>query len=419
MGVVTNAGGPGILAADALEANGLVLPAPSPAVRDRLAAALPAEASTGNPVDLIASGGPVEFEHATSTLLGSAEVDAVLVIYVPVSPGGAEEVAAALRRCQDAHEGGVTLLTVFMQSAGAASLLAGSESRSTIPAYLFPEQAALALARAVRYGEWLRRDPGVVPKIERIDALEARHIASSALDGMDEVGGWLEPEDVTALLRCFGLSVPATTVARSREDAVAAAGAMGGPVVLKVVSDSALHKSDVGGVALDVIGEEAVRRAYDAVTAAVPDAEGVLVQEFVADGHEVLIGSTESADFGSLVVFGLGGVTTELLGDVTFRIHPLTDVDAREMVRSIRGFPILEGYRNLPVGDVTAVEDALLRVSEMLTLLPEIREMDLNPVKVLPPGGGAVVVDARIRMAAIDPGDRPELADLPSVSRQR
>jgi acyl-CoA synthetase (NDP forming) len=296
-----------------------------------------------------------------------------------------------------------------------ASYLAGKEASRTIPSYLFPEQAALALSRAVGYGEWRRRDPGIIPSLDAVDADAGRATVMAALERLGEEGGWLQPEEVSAVIQSVGLKTPVTVVAAGEDEAVAAAGDIDGSVVLKVISDAALHKSDVGGVALDISGEEAVRQAYQRVTAAVSDASGVVVQSFVPDGHEVLIGSTEDPNFGSLVGFGLGGVMVELLGDVTFRIHPLTDVDAAEMTRAVRGFPMLEGYRNLPVGDVAAVEDALLRVSAMLTALPEISEMDLNPVKVLGPGDGVVVVDGRIRVEPVDPGERPELADLPSV----
>ncbi len=415
--VVTNAGGPAILAADALEANGLELPTLSDELQARLSAVLPSEAATANPIDLIASGGPDEFEHATSALLESGEVDSVVVIYVPVVAGRAAAVAGSLRQCQDAHAGDTTLLTVFMQSTDAAELLRGEETARTIPSYLFPEQAALSLTHAVQYGEWRRRDPGTVPAFEGIEVARAQEVVAHALARLGEEGGWLDPDDTKAVLECFGLDVPATRTVSSEDEAVAAADAIGGSVALKVISASALHKSDIGGVMLDVFGEEEVRAAYRAVTSAVPDPDGVLVQTFVPSGHEVIIGSTEDPNFGSLVVFGLGGVTVELLGDVAFRIHPLTNVDAAEMVRSIKGFPMLEGYRNLPQGDVAAVEDALLRVSAMLSALPEISEMDLNPVKVLAPGEGAVVVDARIRVEALDPGERPELADLPSATR--
>lgn len=412
--IVTNAGGPGILAADALEANGLEIPALSDALQDRLRTKLPAEAATANPVDLIASGGPEQYEFTVSILLESGEVDSVIAIYIPVLPGGASAVGNALRRSQDAYNGEVALLTVLMQQESAQFLI-GAEGARSIPTYLFPEQAALALARAVGYGEWRRRDPGRVPQFDDVDPSRASAVVESALHRLGDEGGWLEPDEVSEIVSAFGLSVPRTLVAGDVDEAVAGAAEIGGPVVLKVISDSALHKSDVGGVALNVSGEEAVREAYQGVTAAVADATAVVVQSFISEGHEVLIGSTEDPNFGSLVGFGLGGVTVELLGDVAFRIHPLTDVDAAEMVRAIRGFPMLEGYRNMPVGDVAAVEEALLRVSAMLTTLPEISEMDLNPVKVLGPGAGVVVVDARMRVESLDPDERPELADLPSV----
>jgi acyl-CoA synthetase (NDP forming) len=415
VGVVTNAGGPGILAADALEANGLVLPALSPRLQDQLRRGLAAEAATANPVDLIASGGPREFQHATSTLLESGEVDAVVAIHVEVTPGHSEPVAAALRACQDAHRGEVALLTVFMGGEAAAAHLSGDEESRAIPAFQFPEQAALALARAVDYGEWRRRDPGRVPVFEDVDPGRARGIVDAALARLGVGGGWLESDDVTAILESFGIPVPTTRVVSSEEAAVEAAEAIGRSV-LKVISPSALHKSDVGGVVLDVTGEAQVRQAYRQVTGAVPDPQGVIVQSFVPEGHEILIGSTEDPSFGPLIVFGLGGVTVELLGDVAFRIHPLTDTDVAEMVRDVKGFPLLEGYRNLPAGDVPALEEVLLRVSAMINVLPEISEMDLNPVKVLAPGQGVMAVDYRMRVEPLEPGERPELADLPAVT---
>lgn len=415
VGIVTNAGGPGILAADALEANGLELPTLSEELQEMLREKLPAEAATSNPVDLIASAGPAEFDHAVSSLIESGEVDSVMVINVEVTPGFAAPVAGALRECQDRHMGDVTLLTVFMGGEDAAALLEGEEGSRTIPSYQFPEQAALALTRAVEYGRWRNRDPGVVPALDGIDQQKARDVVDPALDRLGEEGGWLEPDEVTALLESVGLRVPVTEVVHSEDEAVRVAAEIGRSV-LKVISPSALHKSDVGGVILDVSGDEEVREAYRKVMSAVPDPEGVLVQSFVPAGHEVLIGSTEDPSFGPLIVFGLGGVTVELLGDVAFRIHPLTDVDASEMVRAVRGFPLLEGYRNVPPGDVEALEEALLRVSALVSAVPEIVEMDLNPVKVLGPGDGTVVVDARMRVAPIPPSNRPELADLPSVT---
>lgn len=416
VGIVTNAGGPGILAADALEANGLVLPELSEGLRSEIAARLPAEASTRNPVDLIASGGPAEYEHATSLLLGSGEVDAVMVIYVPTTPEGAGDVANALRQCQARHEGDVTLLSVFMQSDGAGRLLAGEEGHRSIPTYTFPEAAAHALTRAVTHGEWRQRPEGETLEMEERVSDEIHEVMKTALKRLGPDGGWLEPDEVDSCLRLVGLRTPASSVVTTIEQAKEAAAAMGGPVVIKVVSKDALHKSDVGGVVLGVEGDEGVERAFRQVTSVVSSYEGVLVQEYIPGGHEVLIGMAQDPNFGPLVVFGLGGVYVELLKDVAFRLQPITDVDAAEMIRETKGFRLLEGYRNNPKGDVAALEEALRQVSSLITAAPELVEMDLNPVKVLPPGEGVVVVDARMRIEPVSPGLLPTMRDLPGVT---
>ncbi|MCI0543501.1 MAG: GNAT family N-acetyltransferase [Actinobacteria bacterium] len=416
VGIVTNAGGPAILAADALEANGLELPELSDGLREAIASHLPAEASTRNPVDLIASGGPKEFGVATSALLDSGEVDAVMVIYVPTSTEGAELVAGAIRGCQDAHVDGVTLLSVFMHSAGSSELFVGGEGMRAIPTFPFPETAAVALSRAVAHGQWRRRDPGVEARLEAGQTDVVRDVIHRAMGRLGQEGGWLSPEEVDACLRAVGLRTPLTRVATTVEEAVGAAAAVGGPVVLKVISASALHKSDVGGVILGVEGPEKVASAYEQITRAVGDAEGALVQEMIQGGHEVLIGMTQDPTFGPLVGFGLGGVYVELLKDVAFRIHPLTDVDAAEMITETKGHRLLHGYRGQPLGDVAALETALLRVSALITAAPELVEMDLNPVKVLLPGEGVCVVDARIRVELVPPRQRPTMRDLPGVA---
>jgi acetyltransferase len=281
---------------------------------------------------------------------------------------------------------------------------------------MFPESAALALARAVRHGEWRQRDPGIEARIDHTVEMELRALVDDALTRIPPEGGWLEPDMVDAILKVIGLRVPGSSVVSSSKEAVAAAAAFEGPAVLKVISASALHKSDVGGVVLGVRGEEAIKAAYKRVTGAVSDAEGVLVQEYVEGGHEVLIGMTLDPNFGPLVVFGLGGIYVELLQDVAFRIHPLTDVDASEMIKEIKGAKLLDGYRNQPHGDVAALEETLLKVSGLISAVPELVEMDLNPVKVLQPGSGVVVVDARIKMSAVEARKHPRMRDLPGVN---
>ena len=415
VGIVTNAGGPGILAADALEDQGLVLPQLSPQLRDAIAAKLPDEASTRNPVDLIASGGPEEFEHAISLMLSSGEIDSLIAIYVPVSSERAAAVAEALMRRQAAYDGPVTFLSVFMDADGAGTRLAGSDGTRSIPTYTFPEDAALALARAVRHGQWRRRDPGFEGRLDKAKAEKLRSIIDDALRELGPEGGWLREEDVYACLAEAGLRTPVTRVTRSVSEAQAAAAEIGGPVAMKVISDSVLHKSDVGGVVLGVQGPEEVERAFNTVSAAAQDSEGVLVQELVEGGHEVLVGMATDPNFGPLVGFGLGGIYVELLTDVALRIHPVTDVDAAEMIRETKAFRLLEGYRNQPKGDIDALEQALERVSALITAVPELAEMDLNPVKVLEPGLGVCVVDARMRVEPVSPEGARSRLDLPGV----
>ncbi len=336
-------------------------------------------------------------------MLASDEVDAVLAVYIPTAAQGAELIAAAIAETAAEHHGDKTFLVVYMDSSGSRA-----DIFDRVPVYLFPEQAARALGRAVDHAEWLAKPTGSTVAFDDTDPVRARAIVAGALSSALGEAVWLEPGQVEEVLGCFGLPVPKSGTAQSEDEAVALAAGFDAPAVLKVISPSALHKSDVGGVVLDVSGEEAVRSAYRAVTSAVPDPEGVLVQEFVGGGHEVLIGITQDPNFGRLVVFGMGGVFVELIRDVAFRIHPITDVDAREMLGDVRSSRLLDGYRGGEAGDVAALLDALLRVSAMVEAIPELVEMDMNPVKVRPPGQGLIVVDARIRVEPVEVVSAPE-----------
>lgn len=339
-----------------------------------------------------------------------------MVIYVPTTAEGAGGVARALRDCQEKHEGDVTLLTVFMQAGGAGDLLAGGPDHRSIPTYTFPEAAAHALARAAGHGEWRGREPGESLELDEDVVTRVRDVIEPALQRLGAVGGWLDPDEIDQCLRAAGLRTPVTRVTASVEEAKSVAAEIDGPVVLKVISEDALHKSDVGGVVLDVQGDEGVEQAFQQVTSAVESFDGVLVQEFIPGGHEVLIGMAQDPNFGPMIVFGLGGVYVELLKDVAFRLQPITDVDAQEMIRETKSFRLLEGYRNNPKGDVEALEMALQRVSALIWAVPELIEMDLNPVKVLPPGEGVVVVDARMRIEPVAPARRRSMRDLPGVT---
>jgi len=274
------------------------------------------------------------------------------------------------------------------------------------------------LARAVRYGEWLARPEGTVATFEDVDVDQARGAIDAGLERMGADGGWLEAAEIEGVLRSFGLQPARSDVAATADDAVAIASAIEGPVAMKVQSESALHKSDIGGVLLGIEGEDDIRQAFEAVSGVVDDASGVLVQEFVPGGHEIILGMTEDPSFGPLLLFGLGGVFVELIGDVAFRIHPLTDLDIEEMIAEVRSARLLDGYRGGEAGDVAALRQAMARLSYLVDELPEIVEMDLNPVKVLAPGQGLKVVDARIKVRRAEGPFVPSRKDLPAVVRR-
>ena len=414
VGIVTNAGGPGIMASDACESHGLKIPALDAATLEALRSFLPPEASVKNPVDMIASALPQSYERAVRLLLLDPNVDALLAIYVPPIVTHPLDVAKAILRGSAAGlEEAVRLgqpakpvMTCFMGSHGVLESLR-SLQEGNIPSYSFPESAAIALARVVTYSRWRAEPEGAIVLPEGCDADRARTALGGAGEGAGEKERrWLSPDAVREVLEAYGLRFPAMTVARSAAEAEAAARRIGFPVALKLVSSTLTHKSEVGGVVLDLRDEAAVRQAFEAMRARLvaigrePEMEGALVQQMVTEGIETVVGMSHDPQFGPMMMFGLGGVQVELLRDVTFRVHPLTDRDAREMVQAIRGHKLLEGYRGAPPGDVAALEELLLRMSRLVAEQPDILEMDLNPIRVLPPGRGCIVLDARIAVRA-------------------
>jgi acetyl coenzyme A synthetase (ADP forming)-like protein len=413
--VVTNAGGPAILAVDALVSQGLRVPEFSQALQAELRGFLSDEAAVANPVDMIAAAGPDQYRQAIDVLLGSDEVDALITLFIPASDVGVSATATAIREAGEASPDDKTFLCVYMQSGGAPTELSSPDVG--FPTFAFPERAAKALRKATTYAEWLARPEGKFIEFDDIDTARARYVVDAVIgsdDGSDDEGIWLDPDSVDTLLEAYGIAIPRSQVVANIDAAVAFGEELGGPIVLKVISPSAVHKSDVGGVALDVSGPSAIEAAYAQVTGAVPDPEGVLVQEFVSGGHEILIGMVEDPTFGPLIVFGLGGVFVELIGDVAFRIHPLTDLVASEMIQDVKSARLLEGYRGGEPGDIDAVIDTLLRVSALIEDVPEIIEMDLNPVKVGTPGSGVRIVDARIKVRPTDGTWMPSRTHLPS-----
>jgi acetyl coenzyme A synthetase (ADP forming)-like protein len=406
VGIVTNAGGPAILCTDACEAEGLTVPKLSDEIRARLAAFLPSTASLNNPVDLIASATPAQYARAIETLLAAKEIDALIILYMSVTvsdtAGIAEAIQTGIANGRKAATGSKPVFINWMAEGDMDRRF--SLPTETVPAYSLPETPAVVLSKAAAYADWRQQPPGMVPDIDDAEIPAVRTICTAALSRRGD--GWLTTEETRSLLTAMRLPVESGGVARTADEAVALARQTGYPVAVKLASHQILHKTEIGGVQLNLMDEQAVREAFESIRARVDQSnqtaamEGVLVQHMVSGGVEVMIGMTNDPLFGPLMAFGLGGIHVEVLGDVRFRITPLTDRDAAEMVREIKGYRLLQGYRGHPAADVEAIEDVLLRLSRLVEEIPEISELDLNPIFALEPGKGCRIVDARIRVEA-------------------
>jgi acetyl coenzyme A synthetase (ADP forming)-like protein len=422
--IVGNTGGPLTLAADACAGAGLDVIELSAATQERLRAVVSREASVRNPVDLVSGATPEVFEQALRIVLSDESVDALLVVFVPPLVSDADDVARAVASATDSA-GDRPIIASFLGREGVPEPLRSTASGRPVPSFAFPEAAAHALSRAADLADWRRRAPGVIPSLPGIDIDEGRAIARSFLraDGIGAKDGdrardgardgdaagtstddgarrWLPVSDAAQLCKAFGIPVVESRTVSSADAAVEAADAFGYPVALKAAAPTIVHKSDVGGVALRLADANAVRDAYDAMELRLGlEMGGAIVQPMAPAGVETIVGVTHDPSFGPLVLFGMGGTTAELLGDRTLRILPLTDEDAHEVVRSLRGSPMLFGYRGRPEVDVAALEDLILRVGRLAEDVPEVAEMDLNPVIVSE--HGVVAVDLKIRVAPL------------------
>jgi acetyl coenzyme A synthetase (ADP forming)-like protein len=385
--ILTNAGGPGILAADTCEARGLQLPALGDDTVAALRRLLPPTAAVGNPVDMIASATAAHYEGALTALLDDDRIDGVLVIFIPPLVTTAEDAAGAIQRAANARPG-KPVLAVCMSTAPTPATL------TTVPNYRFPESAAIALARAANYGEWRLRPEGTIPSFLDLDRPAARLIVHHQLD---RGGGWLPPGEAEALLRAVGLPVARSGVAATEDAARAEAERIGFPVAVKAVGPDILHKADVGGLALDLRSADAVRDAWrDLHHRLGSRLTGVLVQQMVQGGVEMLVGVIDDPAFGHVIACATGGTLTEILADRQLALHPLTDLDARDLVAGLRGVALLRGYRGSAPADEPALITALLRLSALVDCCPEIRELDINPLVVLT--SGVCALDVRIRI---------------------
>ncbi len=408
VGIVTNAGGPAILCADALEAAGLSVTPLEPPTREALASFLPGAAATGNPVDMIATAGPDAYRKAIEVLLPAPELDALVVLYTPVgivdTTPVEQAIAGGVREARGRGGAGKPVLASVVGARHDVHAIEVGDG-SAVPAYPFPEVIGRVMGKVAAYADWRAADPGAFPAFDDQDLAEADRICREAARGRGS--GWLTAAETRTVLERAGLRVAEGGVAATADEAVSLAERVGYPVAVKLASTRIVHKTEVGAVALGLAGPEDVREAFHGIRARLEARgeavamEGVLVQPMLAGTAEVLIGMTQDPVFGPVLAFGMGGIHVEILRDVSFGVVPLTDKDAAGMVRGIRGYRLLEGYRGYPAADVPALEEALLRLSRLVEDVEAIVEIDLNPVFALEPGKGYRIADARIRVAGV------------------
>ncbi|HEX4657089.1 MAG TPA: GNAT family N-acetyltransferase [Streptosporangiaceae bacterium] len=395
--IVSNAGGAGVLAADACADAGLHAAVLGDQVQGALRRLLPSGAEVAGPVDTTAAVPPDVFRRCLELAATDDGVDAVLALTVPTAMG--DLVSAA---CAAAVSKPLTL-SVLSQAEAVRLLPGGPEASGPVPAYAYPGSAARALAHAARYGAWRGRVPGQIPAFSDLRPGDARALVGAFLERQPD-GGWLPPDQTAELLTCYGIPLVSTWPVTSEEAAVAAAAQLGSPVVLKADVPGLVHKTDAGALQLDLHGPDEVRAGYRALAERFGTRMTAgLIQPMVTGGTEVIIGVVQEPVFGPLVVFGLGGVATDVLGDRSARLTPLTDTDAAALVRSIRAAPLLLGHRGTQAADLAALQDVLMRVSRLADDVPQVAELDLNPV--IARADGAHVVDTRVRIVPAEPAD--------------
>lgn len=399
--IVTNGGGPGIMCADSCQASGLDVVELPEQLRRRLKRVVPEHAAVGNPIDMTAAATAKDYQRVIEALVADDACDAIITLFVPALGTSPQAIADAIDAAAATSVIPVASVVMGVKTDTAAEQT-GSHGAAR---FRLPEDAVRALMQAVEHQRWLTRPAGVLIEPSGCRREEAEQIIAL---GVAAGSGWLPAAEVVALLDCYGIPCLRTELARTGQEAVAIAARLGGAVALKASAPGLVHKSDVGGVVLDLEGPAAVSAAAADIEASLAAAgyelDGLIVQQMAPSGAELLVGVVHDPSFGPVVACGAGGTAAELLGDVAVRITPLTDVDATELVHSLRTFPLLDGYRGRPHLAVGAVEDVLLRVSAMVERHPEVAELDLNPLIVTP--DGVSVTDARIRLEQPTP-ERP------------
>jgi acetate---CoA ligase (ADP-forming) len=395
LAIITNAGGPGIMTTDAAERAGLTMATLDRTTVDQLRTKLPPASNFYNPVDVLGDAPPERYEFAAATLLKDPAVQNIIALMTPQAMTAIEDTAEVINKvAQSAH------LPVIGCLMGGQDMRKGQQvlEKAGVPSFEFPERAVASLAALCDYKEWLEKPDDEIPRFEA-DRVKVNDVFNAArMEGRLYLGE-LEARQV---LEAYGFPIPKGGLATTPEEAVKLATELGFPVVMKIASPDIIHKSDIGGVRVGISSQDQVQDVFELMVMRarryMPEAEikGVNVQQMVTQGKEVILGMNRDPQFGPLVMFGLGGIYVEVMKDVVFRVAPFGKNEAHNMIREIKGYPLLAGVRGERPSDVAAIEEALLRLSQLVSDFPEIVEMDINPLKAGEAGNGAVAIDARI-----------------------
>ena len=399
--VMTNAGGPAILATDAVERFGLQMASLSQNSIDSLKSFLPEEAALHNPVDMIASANEESYQKTLDILLKDSNVDAILTIIVrPPVNTTPQLIAEGFRQSLKGQQNKPVFIILMAQPDEACGLEIFQELK--VPVYAYPESSAKAMAKMLQYQEWRKSSLGKVIKYDSRKN-ELLHIFAEA---KAEKRGYLKNQDVLSILKTYEFPVPESTIVQSASEAVAFHKSLKSPVVLKIESDAIVHKSDIGGVRIGLNSASAIEKAFDEImqnslkVTSGDKISGIFVQEMVSVGREVALGMNRDPNYGPMIMFGMGGIFIEVFKDVSFRIAPVTNRDAEEMIREIRGFDILQGVRGEAGVDLDFIAEIIQKLSFLVMEWPQIVDLDLNPFMVAPTAKNCKIVDARIK---IDP----------------
>lgn len=395
--IITNSGGPGIMATDSVIDYGMQMAELSDSTKEALRSFLPAAASVKNPVDMIASAPLEHYRRTLETVLADDGVDMVISIYLPFLGLKDTDVAKALMDIKAQHPE-KPIVGVFMTKNEFFSEIAKGEV--TIPFFMYAEEAVDGLARLNMQRKWMQRPVGTTPLYEVDKARVESLFAAVKADGRTE----LTTRESLDVLDAYGVRVCRAKFAVGEDEAVAAAQQVGYPVVMKMTSKSTSHKTDVGGVRVNIGSDDELRAQYRDLVAKLKERnlldglEGVIIQEMVKSNRELVCGLASDPQYGPMIMFGTGGVFVEVIKDVGFALAPLTDSDAHDLVRSVKAFKLLEGARGTKPADIKRVEETLLRLSQLVTDFACVKELDINPLMISNTTGEAIAVDGRIKI---------------------